>query len=113
MAPAHGSPKLLHDPPDWLPEGSRSYGGSRVASVKLIRLRLTAGAGLVLVMILSACSDGGDPADSEMPVPNSADSETPDEAGSETPVPDGADAQDDSTTERKRHEPMAGVSVAR
>ena len=83
------------------------------ASVKLIRLRLTASAGLVLVTILSACSDGGDPADSEMPVPNSAESETPDEAGSETPVPDGADAQDDSTTERKRHEPMAGVSVAR
>lgn len=51
------------------------------ASVKLIRLRLTASAGLVLVMILSACSDGGDPSDSE------------------TPVPNGADAQDDSTTE--------------
>jgi hypothetical protein len=69
------------------------------ASVKLIRLRLTASAGLVLVTILSACSDGGDPADSETPVPNSAESETPDEAGSETPVPDGADAQDDSTKE--------------
>lgn len=72
------------------------------ASVKLTRLRLTASAGFVLVVILSACSDGGDPADSEMPVPNSAESETPDGAGSETPVPagdDGVDAQDDSTTE--------------
>lgn len=69
------------------------------AAVKLIRLRLAASAGLVLVMILSACSDGGDSADSEMPVINSAESATPDGAGSETPVPGGAETQDDSTTE--------------
>ncbi|HEX6337768.1 MAG TPA: hypothetical protein VFZ85_12490 [Jiangellaceae bacterium] len=70
--------------------------------MKLTRLRLTASAGFVLVVILSACSDGGDPADGALPVPNSAEGETPDGAGSETPMPagdDSADAQDDSTTE--------------
>ena len=85
---------------------SHGYGASMAVIgstfVELIRLRLLASTGFVLVMILSACSDGGDPADSETPVPDSAESETPDGADSETPVPDGdddADAQDDSTTE--------------
>lgn len=53
-------------------------------------------------MTLSACSGGGNPADSDMPAPNSAESEAADGAGSETPLPagdDGADTQDDSTTE--------------
>lgn len=80
--------------------------------MELIRLRLLASAGFVLVVILSACADGGDPADSETPVPDSAESETPDRADSETPVPDGgdgADAQDDSTTEPEAPQAMLSV----
>jgi hypothetical protein len=74
--------------------------GSSVVEFK--RLRLLASAGFVSIVILSGCSEGDDPTDSETPVPDSAESETPDRADSETPVSDGdddADAQEDGTTE--------------
>lgn len=58
--------------------------GLGLTFVELIRSRLLATAGFVLVMILSACSDGGDPADGETLVSDGD---------------DGADAQVDSTTE--------------
>ena len=62
--------------------------------MKLIRLSLNASGGFVLVVILSACSDGGRPAVGEVPQPNSAERETPVPTGG-----GGTDAQDDGATE--------------